>query len=204
MQQIEPLINGNYYHIYNRGIDSCNLFTETDNYEYFLSLYDKYISPVAETFAWVLMPNHFHFLIRLKEESEVAASIPDRISNPVRDETSPASLQFSKLFNSYAQAFNKRTGRHGSLFERPFKRKIVENEWYLKQVILYIHNNPVHLGFCTHSMEYPWSSYLTCVSIKPTKLNRDRVIGWFDDQANFKYVHNQKVEVERIENWLEI
>ena len=203
MQQIEPLIDGNYYHIYNRGIDSCNLFKEPDNFEYFLNLYDKYISPVADTFAWVLMPNHFHFLVRIKEESELVASTPDRVSNPVRGETPPASLQFSKLFNSYAQAFNKRTGRHGSLFERPFKRKIIENEWYLKQVILYVHNNPVHHGFCSHPV-ISWSSYLTCISIKPTKLNRDKVIGWFDDEANFKYLHNQKVEVERIENWLEI
>ena len=78
MQQIEPLIPGNFYHIYNRGIDSCNLFIEPDNYEYFLSLYDKYISPVADTYAWVLMPNHFHFLVRLKEEA-FAASTPDRV-----------------------------------------------------------------------------------------------------------------------------
>ena len=84
MQQTEHLTCGNYYHIYNRGIDSCNLFLESDNYEYFLSLYDKYISPVADTFAWVLMPNHFHFLVRLKEVLEVAASTPDRVSNPVR------------------------------------------------------------------------------------------------------------------------
>jgi len=112
-------------------------------------------------------------------------STPDRVPNPVRGETFPASLQFSKLFNSYAQAFNKRTDRHGSLFERPFKRKIIENEWNLKQVILYIHNNPVHHGFCSHPLEYPWSSYLTCVSVKPTKLNREKVIGWFDDQVNF-------------------
>jgi REP element-mobilizing transposase RayT len=201
MQQIEPLIPGNFYHIYNRGISSCNLFKEPDNYEYFLSLYDKYISPVADTFAWVLMPNHFHFLVRLKEEPEVAAFTPDRVSNPVRGGASPS---FSKLFNSYAQAFNKRTGRHGNLFERPFKRKIIDNEGYLKQVILYIHNNPVHHGFCSHPMEYPWSSYLTCISIKPTKLHRDRVMGWFDNQANFKYLHEQKVEVERIESWLEI
>ncbi len=91
MQRIEPLIPGNFYHIYNRGIDSCNLFTEPDNYEYFLSLYDKYISPVANTYAWVLMPNHFHFLVRLKEEAEVATAIhppgfestPDRVWNPV-------------------------------------------------------------------------------------------------------------------------
>jgi len=205
MQQIEPLIPGNYYHIYNRGIDSCNLFAKPDNFEYFLSLYDKYISPVADTFAWVLMPNHFHFLIRLKEEAEVAASLHlTGFENLSGVEVKPPHQHFSNLFNAYTKAFNKRTGRHGALFERPFKRKTIDNEGYLKQVILYIHNNPVHHGFCSHPMEYPWSSYLTCVSIKPTKLHRDRVIGWFDNEANFKYVHNQKVDVERIENWLEI
>ncbi|HPR84549.1 MAG TPA: hypothetical protein PLG33_00780 [Prolixibacteraceae bacterium] len=69
---------------------------------------------------------------------------------------------------------------------------------------MYIHNNPVHHGFCDHPVEYPWSSYLTCISIKPTKLHREQVIGWFDNQANFKYMHNQKVQVERIEQWLKI
>jgi REP element-mobilizing transposase RayT len=206
MQYIEPVTYGNYYHIYNRGIDSCNLFQETDNYEYFLSLYDKYLSPVAETYAWVLMPNHFHILVRVKEEEEVAfdSSTPDRVLNPVRGKVGNPSQQLSKLFNSYAQAFNKRYGRHGNLFERPFKRKLIDNESYLKQVILYIHNNPVHHKFCDHPIEYPWSSYLTCVSVKSTKLKRDLVLGWFDDQANFKFMHNQKIEIEKIEDWLKI
>ena len=205
MQIIEPLSPGNYYHIYNRGIDSCNLFKEADNYEHFLGLYDKYISPVAETYAWVLMPNHFHLLVRVKEEEEIEApSTPDRVWNPVRGKVGTPSQQFSKLFNSYTQAFNKRYSRHGNLFERPFKRKLIDNEWYLKQVILYIHNNPVHHRFCDHPVEYPWSSYLTCISVKPTKLQRDRVMGWFDSQANFKYVHDQKVEIDQIENWLKI
>ena len=206
MQNIEPIAYGSYYHIYNRGIDSCNLFQETDNYEYFLSLYDKYISPVAETYAWVLMPNHFHLLVRIKEEEEIAieTSTPDRVWNPVRGKTGTPSHQFSKLFNSYAQAFNKRYGRHGSLFERPFKRKLIDNESYLKQVILYVHNNPVHHKFCDHPVEYPWSSYLSCVSVKPTKLKRDIVLGWFDNQANFKSVHNQKIEIDKIEDWLKI
>jgi putative transposase len=92
MQQIEPIIAGNYYHIYNRGIDSCNLFKEPDNYEYFLSLYDKHISPVADTYVWVLMPNHFHFLIRVKEDAEVAVTTPDRVSNPVRGGKPASSL----------------------------------------------------------------------------------------------------------------
>jgi putative transposase len=196
MQNIEPLNYGNYYHIFNRGINSFNLFQETDNYEHFLGLFDKYISPVADTYAWVLMPNHFHLLVRVKEEEEIAApSTPDRVWNPVRGKVGTPSQQFSKLFNSYAQAFNKRYSRHGNLFERPFKRKIIDHEAYLKQVILYIHNNPVHHKFCEHPIEYPWSSYLTCISVKPTKLQRDRVMGWFDDQANFKYLHQQKVEV---------
>ena len=55
MRLIEPLTYGNFFHIYNRGIDGCNLFREPANYRHFTSLYEKYISPVANTFAWVLM-----------------------------------------------------------------------------------------------------------------------------------------------------
>ena len=68
MQGSEPLEFGQYYHIYNRGINGCDLFTSEENYQYFLNLYEKHIDPIAETFAWVLMPNHFHILIRLKDE----------------------------------------------------------------------------------------------------------------------------------------
>ncbi len=204
MQQFEPLTPGYFYHVYNHGAGERDLFREPDNYEYFLRLYNTYISPVAETFAWVLMKNHFHLLIRIKEDTLV--QIPDRVSNPVRDDydLNISSLQFSKLFNSYAQAFNKRFGLHGALFERPFKRKRIESEQYLKQVILYIHNNPVHHGFCQHPVEYPWSSYLTCVSLKPTNLKREQVIGWFDNEAHFKTQHNNINETEDIERWLEI
>jgi hypothetical protein len=51
----ERLTEGKYYHVYNRGNNRRDLFTESTDYEHFLSLYDKYISPVAETLAWVLM-----------------------------------------------------------------------------------------------------------------------------------------------------
>jgi len=71
MQKIEKLVFGSYYHLYNRGINSCNIFKEPENYEYFLGLYDLYPSPVADTFAWVLMPKHFHFLVRIKEEDDI-------------------------------------------------------------------------------------------------------------------------------------
>jgi putative transposase len=202
MRNIEPLNYGNYYHIYNRGINSCNLFQEADNYEHFLGLYDKYISSVADTYAWVLMPNHFHLLVRVKEEEEISSLNLTGFEN--LSGLKPPHQHFSNLFNAYTKAYNKRYSRHGNLFERPFKRKLIVHEAYLKQVILYIHNNPVHHKFCDHPVEYPWSSYLTCISVKPTKLKRDRVMVWFDDQANFKYLHHQKIEVEKIEDWLRI
>ena len=97
MQQIAPLENGKYYHIYNRGINSDILFKENDNYNYFLKLYDTHIDPIAETFAWCLMNNHFHFLIRIKEVEEIKTEIKIQPSQ-----------SFSNLFNAYTKAFNKR------------------------------------------------------------------------------------------------
>ena len=64
----EPLQPGEYYHIYNRGIDGEVLFREVRNYHHFLRLWAKYIEPVADTYAYCLLSNHFHFLIRIKQE----------------------------------------------------------------------------------------------------------------------------------------
>ena len=65
-----PLVPGMYYHIYNRGNNSENLFLEKRNYPYFLSLYDKHITPVADTHAYGLLRNHFHVAGRIKTERE--------------------------------------------------------------------------------------------------------------------------------------
>lgn len=157
------LEKGKFYHIYNCGINGEPIFREKANYEYFLKLYVKYISPIADTYAWCLMGNHFHLLVRIKEDDELINCniIPVRVLNPVRDNkiNKKPHLYFSHLFNAYAQAFNKMNNRHGSLFERPFKRKLIDRDEYLKKLIVYIHNNPIHHGFCNFSDEYTWSSY---------------------------------------------
>ncbi len=178
MQQIIPLENGKYYHIYNRGINSDTLFKENDNFNYFLKLYETHIDPIAETFAWCLMKNHFHFLIRIKDIEEIK----------VEKKIQP-SQSFSNLFNAYTKAFNKKYNRHGALFERPFRRKWVNYDNYFQNLVVYIHNNPVHHTICDHPLQYPWSSYLSCLSDKPTKIKRKEVIELFDDLENFKYVH---------------
>jgi len=221
----EQLEYGKFYHIYNCGINGCKLFNEPENYQYFLGLYDKHISPVADTYAWVLMPNHFHLLVRIKDEADIRTSLEEiakisRMASSTSTDLSsnltgfenlsgltqikPPHQYFSNLFNAYAKAFNIRFHRHGALFERPFKRKFIDNKRYLKNVLLYIHNNPVYHGFAEGPNDYPWSSYLSCVSIKPTKLKRDKVIGWFDNEANFISYHNKQLDIAAMEKWLEL
>lgn len=221
MQALDTLEFGQYYHIYNRGINGCDLFTSEENFEYFLNLYEKYIDPIADTFAWVLMPNHFHLLIKLKEGIVYKYSNADRSKdavrfNEVKWETQNLSasarpdsvkipkphLHFSHLFNAYTKYFNQRNNRHGSLFERPFKRKLIDDETYFKNVVLYIHQNPVHHGFCEHPIEYGWSSYLTCISSKPSKIKRDLVLEWFCDKENFEYCHKQDFDSGEIDDFL--
>lgn len=223
---MEPIESGYFYHIYNRGINSCDLFSDENDFIRFLNLYEKYIDPVAETYAWCLMPNHFHFLVRIKEESEIGIYKPlnsDGSKDSVRFQTTalhnlsesddpdrvkgiiPKPIKhFSHLFNAYAKYYNIRCSRHGSLFERPFKRKRVDHDAYLKRLVLYIHNNPIHHGYCNHPIEYPWSSYLTCISDKQTKLRRESTLGWFNNVNDFKIVHKQKLEILEIEKYLDL
>lgn len=226
MNKPEPLQYDRYYHIYNRGINSCKIFLELSNYKHFMQLYAKYIPCIADTYAWCLMGNHFHFLVRIKEEKDIGfiplkseslsghkaiESIDEKIKtlsevvNPdggFKKKKYKPSNQFSHLFNSYSQAFNNKYKRTGSLFEKPFRRKQITNENYLKHLVYYINHNPVHHGFANNMSEYPWSSYLTILSSKKSLLKRCEVIEWFDDIDNYKYFHNQQHKLDELKDLL--
>ena len=81
MSQI-PLTPGVVYHIYNRGNNGENIFIEERNYAYFMKLYDKYITLVAETYAYCLLRNHFHLMVSIKDLPEINehASLKDACS----------------------------------------------------------------------------------------------------------------------------
>ena len=195
-----PLEYGNFYHIYNRGINGCKLFYENENYEYFMHLYAKYISLVADTFAWVLMRNHFHFLIRIKTAEQLNLQGFQNLEGLKGTNRNFANQQFANLFNAYTKAINKRYHRTGSLFEHPFKRIQIASQDQVLYLIYYIHHNPIHHGFCDHFLAYPWSSYLTILSPKKTNLKREEVLKWFYDKAYFKEFHSK----EQIEKYGEL
>lgn len=148
MSHNSPLVPGVVYHIYNRGNNGENIFIEERNYYYFMKLNDKYITPFAETYAYCLLRNHFHLMVRIKtlEEIKEHASLKEACSSPERKE--PRSferfirVQFASFFGTYTKAINKATSRSGTLFEGRFKRKPVTYDGYFKALVAYIHQNP--------------------------------------------------------------
>lgn len=144
-----PLEPDCFYHIYNRANGNENIFREHTNYEYFLKLYSAYIPPIADTFAFCLMPNHFHFAVRVKPEKELVNYYQMKGKALERLQTVHAliqynSQQYSNLFNAYAQAFNKKYARRGGLFISNFKRKKVTSITSLRS---FTHENLIK-SFC--------------------------------------------------------
>jgi putative transposase len=172
-----PLVEEQFYHIYKRGNAGEPLFRERRNYPYFLKLYAQYLEPVAETFAYCLLNNHFHPLVRIR----CAPSYP-----PGR--------AFANLFCTYTKAFNRAYQRTGSLFEKPFRRILVDNDRYLTHLVTYIHHNPQKHGFVDASADWPYISYAAALSSQPTRVQRDEVLGWFGDRARFVRAHAEQAE----------
>ena len=161
-----------------------DLFREDRNYAHFLRLYAQHVAPVADTFAYCLMHNHFHLAIRVRET--------DSAPKDTYDDTwhlPPASQAFSNFFNAYAKAINKTFNRTGGLFENPYRRIHVQTEAYFKNLIAYIHLNPQKHGFVTDFRDWKWSSYAAVLSQQPTHLQRDELLNWFDGPAQFGLAH---------------
>ncbi|HYK75332.1 MAG TPA: transposase [Daejeonella sp.] len=189
---------GKFYHIYSHANGSENLFRSVENYRFFLKRYSHFTSSIADTYAYCLMPNHLHFLIRIKEEKDLEETF-GKFETFQKLEWR-ISKQFSNLFSSYTQAYNKVFQRKGSLFIPNFKYKAVSSDAYLRTVLQYIHSNPVHHDFVNSIHDWPWSSYHTFLSQKPTSLKRNEVLDWFGGTKAYNVSHSQtspiKIEME--------
>jgi REP element-mobilizing transposase RayT len=196
MAQVEPLLHGQYYHLYNRGNNGEILFREERNYAYFLRLYAQYIEPVAETYAYCLMPNHFHLLVRIKDWQ----SSKDCQSCPLDDgRSTKASRALANLCGTYTKAFNRVYQRTGSLFEKPFHRVLVDSDRYFTCLVAYIHRNPQEHSFVKDFRRWPHSSYWATLSAKPTRIQRDAVLAWFEGRAGFEMLHKNLIDPSVIE-----
>jgi REP element-mobilizing transposase RayT len=181
------LTPGKFYHIYNRGNNKETIFKEERNYAYFLALWKKHLTPVVDTYVYSLLPNHFHFLVRVKE-------VPEEEANAFSKQVSRS---FANHFAAYAMAINKRYGREGSLFQKNFRRHEIDTDEYFEKIVLYIHTNARKHGLVGVFTEHPHHSFHSILSPLPTALMRDAVLNLFGSREEFIAAH------DRYSSWLE-
>ncbi len=211
---ISPLTYGTFFHIYNRGNNGENIFVQERNYAYFMELWWKHISPIAETWAYGLLRNHFHAAVWIKNKEDLHPDLtgfikesddqgsmntkpPDRsrlhenLSGLKNSKFKEPSQYFSNFFNAYARGINIATQRTGALFERPFNRIPIDTESYLMRLIVYIHQNPQKHQFVTDFRDWNYSSYHDLVSNNPTRLQREKVLQLFGSREDFIRIHQE-------------
>jgi REP element-mobilizing transposase RayT len=164
------------YHVFNHANGSEQLFNGNYSYNLFLFKFQEYIAPVADIYAYCLMPNHFHFLVKIRSEDEVSIAMENWYSGVDKDKKfrmrpklrkRPENItpqrfvlnSFSNFFNAYTRIYNLVYDRYGSMFIKNFKRKPVEDHAYFAKVLFYIHHNPVNHKFCKSMEQWYWSSY---------------------------------------------
>lgn len=148
------------YHIFNRSNEL--LFYNRENYLFFLKKIRKHILPYTDILAYCLMPNHFHLLVRLKDEAVATVRFKGK------EEVQQFSFSIGQMLSSYTQAINKQIGRKGYLFAHNTKAKMLNDVGndYLLSCFLYIHQNPLQAGLVNKLEDWEFSSYLDYVGLR--------------------------------------
>jgi len=128
------------YHIMMRGINRQCIFEDEEDHEKFIETIKRYKEKSGyEIYAYCLMSNHVHLLLKVGEES---------LEQIMR-----------RICGSYVYWYNWKYQRAGNLFQDRFKSEAVENDAYLLIVQRYIHQNPMKAGLANKAEQYKWSSF---------------------------------------------
>ena len=190
------LVPEQFYHLYNRAVGSEKLFLNEENYRFFLSKINTYTSAIATIYAYCLLPNHFHFFVKIKSEREILQLYESKKNKPMQQNDAIIMSefimeQFSNCFNSYTKSFNKVYNRQGKLFMDHLHRKLIDDASYYAKIIHYIHTNPTKHRTVKNITQWKYSSYNAYISNLQTKLPRKEVIDWFGNVEQFVLFHNQ-------------
>ena len=188
----EILFEDKFYHIYNHANGNENLFIVKSDYILFLKKYENYAAPYFDIFCYCLMPNHFHFLVKVKSINELKL-------NGYKDSENIHNFLSHKLgtyFNSYTKSYNINYNRKGSLFNQSFHRIAIDTEKYLYKLVIYIHYNPVNHGFVSKPEEWSFSSFKNIYNNPKIKKEYGLVIDWFGDKDNYLFSHLKNTDLD--------
>ena len=118
---------GVLHHVIIRGIERRKIFRSDGDRDDFVQRLERLLPETGTScYGWALLPNHAHFLLRTGD--------------------TPLSTLMRRLLTGYAVAFNHRHNRHGQLFQNRYRSIICQEDVYLKELVRYIHLNPLRAG----------------------------------------------------------
>ncbi|MGH3109503.1 MAG: REP-associated tyrosine transposase [Gaiellaceae bacterium] len=136
------------YHLTARGNERKAIYRDDGDRGRFLEI----LAGALERFDWrclayCLMTNHYHLLVRTPKPN---------LARGMRD-----------LNGIYAQAFNRRYGRDGHLFQGRYRAVLIESDEHLLTALAYVVRNPVRAGLCSNPREWRWSSHRAALGERP-------------------------------------
>lgn len=202
-------IPGQYYHVYNRTNNRESLFKEVQNRSFFLEKFNQYIRPFCIVHAYVLMDNHFHYSIKVRELKVIVNYINNLNKHSVSKQMIGVAesihkeehivfcainqlllRQFQNFFISYAKSINKIYDRTGSLFQKKFKRSLYDPIDKFKYLQYYIHHNARKHRVVKNFLEYDYHSYFEIVENQSKFIDVDEVLDKFESLTSFIEFHN--------------
>lgn len=185
-----PFVSGEYYHIYNRGINKQNTFSDKRDYSRFIQtlFYYQIANPkpkfslfkqsslykvdeskkIVEIISYCLMPNHFHLLVKQLQDGGVSEFM-------------------RKFINSYTKYRNTKHKQLGPAFQALFKAVRIESDEQLIHTSRYIHLNP-YVSFLVKDLKlYLWSSYLTFIGLQDNpKIAKEEILNFFSSAQDYE------------------
>lgn len=171
--KLPPLEHDRYYHVYNRGNNKENIFRKPRDYDHFIRLLERYLLPIADIHSYCLLPNHYHLIVRIKSISEISEELQEKMIR----------TSFGNMMNAYAKSYNKKYKRSGSLFQKHLKKKLIHDESYLKNLVVYVNKNPSLHGIGDFK-DYKYSSYNDLLGTSDSWLKKDYVLSVFGGKEN--------------------
>jgi len=176
----KDFVKGAVFHFYNRAVDGGLLFREKSDYNTFLIKLNLFIVKYpADIFAYCLMPNHFHFLLKQVDDD-------------------PVYRLFNYFLSSYVQTMNRKYCRKGRFFESPLQHIEVFDPDYLIYLCQYIHYNPVKAGLVKNAESWEYSNYPEWINKRSgtlfTPALRDAYFGNADKYARSLEDHEMYLE----------
>jgi len=157
-----PQFEGAEYHLFARGVRRSAIFIDDVDRAIFLGMVADVVAKLGwKCRAYCVMTNHFHLVVTTPEPNVAHG------------------MQW--LLGRFGQWFNRRHGFEGTVFERRYRHKLIENDAYRLVVTRYVFRNPIEAGACRRPEDWPWSSYAASIGLveRPAFLDPGWVVAQF-------------------------